>query len=532
MTLLLSILALLATSLSPAAETVVNEPVDSARLGVVAGSLESNTISYFKDPVLGVTDRDWGSNNYFKVGWRKDNLSAGLQAEWYPRALAGYPQELKGAGLTGLWVNWSNDRFDLTAGSFHEQFGSGIAFRSWEDRDLGINNAVTGLRASMHSRALDITVLGGVPKYGLSPADNCFIGGADLSLDVLAWRESAHSVRLEASFLDRIGRTDDVVIRTLAQFGGFLIPRQVVTWSGRLMYSWQNLSMRGEYVSKSDDFHAEQMPKSSERYVLKGGNAQLLEVNYSAGRFSGTAAFRRVENMASPMFLSSGTVSVANTLNYIPSLCMAQSYRLASLNPYSTFADGEAGAQGDLYYTFRGMKLHVGGSWIEGLPCALPDREAPHLAYREINIDLERRWTRNFRTVFFVSIQENSPTHGNRKATDAQNVFVLDGLYRLSRTSSIRLELQYLYSQELTRDWVAALCELSFAPRWSFTVSDMYNHGSSGIHYYNIGASYSLSSLSLSLLAGRNREGLICSGGICRWQPAWSGVGMRLQWSF
>jgi len=178
------------------------------------------------------------------------------------------------------------------------------------------------------------------------------------------------------------------------------------------------------------------------------------------------------------------------------------------------------------------MTLHVGGSWIEGLPCALPDRSSSHLAYRDINIDLERRWTRNFRTILFVSIQENSPTHGNRKATNAQNVFVLDALYRFTRQFSARLELQYLYSQELSRDWMAALLEVSLAPHWSFSVSDMYNHGGTGVNYYNIAASYTYSSLSLSLQAGRNREGIICSGGVCRWQPAWSGVMLRAQWSF
>ena len=131
-----------------------------------------------------------------------------------------------------------------------------------------------------------------------------------------------------------------------------------------------------------------------------------------------------------------------------------------------------------------------------------------------------------------MSIQENSPTHGNGKRTDAQNVFVLDALYRFSTTVSLRTELQYLYSQELTRDWMAGLVELSFAPHWSISASDMYNHGSTKVHYYNIGASYSWNALNVSLNAGRTREGMVCSGGVCRWQPAFKGVSLRAQWSF
>lgn len=539
MILTFAMLSLLLSAPLQAADALP-ESRDSLGRGKLTGSIESNTVRYFDDPVIGLPAHSWGSNNYLKLDWQRDSLSAGLQAEWYPEALAGYPSELKGAGITGLWLSWLHGPLELTAGSFHEQLGAGLVLRTWEDRDMGINNCLTGARARLHTAAVDLTLLGGLPKYGLWPTLQSAVAGADAAVRLLP-ETSEHSLSLEASLLDRISSGTDPGIEVLARAGGFSVPGQVLSWSGRISYAWRGFSLKGEYAGKGADFYTEQLPKAHERYVLKGGNAQLLEMNYAAGGFSGTVTLRRLENMSSRILLTTGSTSVANTLNYLPSLCMQQSYLLAGLNPYVTLADGEAGLQGDLYYRFRkgtplggryGMKVHVGGSWIEGLPCALPDREASHLAYRDINIDVERRWNRNFRTILFVSIQECSPTHGNRKATDAQNVFVLDGLYRFSRTASARLELQYLYSQELTRDWMAALLELSFAPHWSITVSDMYNHGSTGVHYYNIGASYSLSALSVSLLAGRNREGMVCSGGVCRWQPAWSGAGLRVQWSF
>ena len=346
---------------------------------------------------------------------------------------------------------------------------------------------------------------------------------------------------VEGSVVDKFTTRVEDNIAFLASAGGFSVPSSRLSWSGRLQYSYGGFSLKGEYVGKGDDFYTEHLRHSREAYRLKGGNAQLVELNYAAGSFSGTVTFRRLENMTDRIFLTASSVSPANTLNYLPSLCMQQTYMLAGLNPYVTYADGEAGFQGDLYYTFRrgtalggkyGMKLHVGGSWIEALPFALPDRDVHYLAYRDINIDLERTWSRKLKTILFVSIQENSPTHGNGKRTDAQNVFVLDALYRFSRTVSLRTELQYLYSQELTRDWMAGLVELSFAPHWSISASDMYNHGGTKVHYYNIGASYSWNALNVSLNAGRTREGMVCSGGVCRWQPAFKGVSLRAQWSF
>ena len=516
----------------------------TARSGHLSAAVESNSAVYLDDPVLGPAQSRFGSNNYLKLDWQRDSLSAGLQAEWYPRALAGYPTELQGAGLTGLYVDWRHDLVELRAGSFFEQLGSGLLLRTWEDRELGVNNSITGAYAAFHTRGngLRAKVFGGLPKYGLWPSLQSVVAGTDLSVDLLslAGVRSAHSLLIEGSFTDRMALTTEDGIAFLANAGGFSVPSHVPGVSARVQYASPVFSVKAECVWKGDDFYAEQLPGAREQYRLKGGNAQIVELGTAVGPFSGTVTLRRLENMTSRIFLTTGSPSIANTLNYLPSLCMQQTYMLAGLNPYVTYADGEAGLQGDLYWNFRrgtslggryGMTLHVGGSWIMALPFALPDRDVAYLAYRDINIDLERRWNRNFSTVFFVSIQENSPTHGNRKATNAQNVFVVDGQYRFSPTTSLRVELQYLYSQELTRDWMAALAELSIAPHWSVTVSDMYNHGSTGVHYYNVGASYSVSSFSVSLLAGRNREGMICSGGVCRWQPAFSGAVLRLQWS-
>ena len=513
--------------------------------GVVTGGLESNSIFYMDDPVIGTPEHPWGSNNYFRVDWAKNSFGAGMQVEYYPYALAGYPSELKGAGVTGLYARWRRDYLDVTAGSFFEQLGSGLVLRTWEDRELGLNNTLFGgrMKLSLNDRGIALSVMGGVPKYGLGLASGTSVAAGDLSIDLLNLFgvDSDHYLALEGSVVDRFTSKVEDNIAFLAASGGFEVPSQVLSWSGRLHYSIGGFSLKGEYVGKGNDFYTEHLKHSREAYRLKGGNAQLVELNYAAGSFSGTVTFRRLENMTDRIFLTASSPSTANTLNYLPSLCMQQTYMLAGLNPYVTYADGEAGFQGDLYYTFRrgtalggkyGMKLHVGGSWIEALPFALPDRETHWLAYRDINMDLERTWSRKFKTILFVSIQENSPTHGNGKRTDAQNVFVLDALYRMSKTVSLRTELQYLYSQELTRDWMAGLVELSFAPHWSISASDMYNHGSTKVHYYNVGASYSWNALNISLNAGRTREGMVCSGGVCRWQPAFKGVSLRAQWSF
>ena len=109
---------------------------------------------------------------------------------------------------------------------------------------------------------------------------------------------------------------------------------------------------------------------------------------------------------------------------------------------------------------------------------------------------------------------------------------MLETHYNFSPTTSLRTELQYLYSQEREKDWMAGLVELGIAPNWTFSISDMYNHGSSKEQYWNVSASWSHEAFKCILGYGRSREGMVCSGGVCRWQPEYKGVIMRLQYAF
>lgn len=495
----------------------------------LSGSLESSSIYDVKPESAW---HGFHSNNYLKLDYTKGSFSAGLQAEWYPSPLPGFDANLKGIGLPMKYIAWRKDSWSVTAGDFYEQFGSGIALRSWEDRDLGLGNSLGGIRlkSSFFDRALSVTLLTGVPREGLRYAQS-LVSGADLNLEL-------GDFSLGASIVDRWEWAQD---GDLALVLGAAAPANVLLYSGRAAWSWQGLRLSAEYVGKGRDFTAVHQASGGDLSVLAGGRAVTAEIAYAYGGFSATATWRYLDNMAFASRRTLGTKTISNTLNYLPSLCQQQTYMLACLNPYETYVEGESGFRGDLYYKFKagsalggryGMTLHVGGSWINALGKVLPRRDRDHLAYRDLNIDLERRWSRKFKTILFVSIQENSPTHGNRKATNAQNVFVFEGLYKFSSAVSLRWELQYLYSQELTKDWMAGLVELGLAPHWSFSLSDMYNHGSTKDHYWNVSLSYSTGSFKVLAGYGRNRAGMVCSGGVCRYQPEYQGASLRAQWSF
>lgn len=496
------------------------------------GSLESNSLYDFdKDSPY----KGFHSNNYLKLDYRSGRFSAGLQGEWYPSPMPGYDAGLQGWSLPVKYVSWTERNWSVRAGDFFEQIGSGLLLRSWEDRALGLRNGIGGilLKGSLPVQGLSLTLLSGAPsstqaKWGYASS---LVSAADLS-----WN-SPFGLSLGGALLHRYEWAPEGDLSVLL---GAEAPRSVLMHSVRAGFSAGTFQINAEYVGKSPDFTAVRQHKASDTYSLERGMALYADVSWSIGGLSLSASGRYLDNMSMRAYRTLGTVSPSNTLNYLPALCQQQTYMLACLNPYETLSEGEWGLRGDAYYHFRrgsalggkyGMTLHVGGSWINGLAKALPRRSEDHLAYRDLNIDISRKWTRSFKTKLFVSIQENSPTHGNYNATEAQNVFVLEGQYNFTPKMSLRTELQYLYSQERERDWMAALVEFGIAPHWSFTVSDMYNHGSSREHYWNVSASWTHNSFKCILGYGRNREGMVCSGGVCRWQPEYTGMFLRLQYA-
>jgi hypothetical protein len=112
------------------------------------------------------------------------------------------------------------------------------------------------------------------------------------------------------------------------------------------------------------------------------------------------------------------------------------------------------------------------------------------------------------------------------------HVVVADLLYKWTSSFATRLELQYLASDDYQKDWMAGLLEVSLAPHWSFFVSDMWNHGDTMKHYYNAGIGYSIEHLRISAGYGRYRAGYLCSGGVCRYIPAYTGANLTLTASF
>ena len=121
--------------------------------------------------------------------------------------------------------------------------------------------------------------------------------------------------------------------------------------------------------------------------------------------------------------------------------------------------------------------------------------------------------------------------------------------YRFSEKKSLRMELQYMDTKQDYGSWAFALVEFDIAPKWSLSASDMYNvvinknpdnpnytdfgfANKKAQNYYNLFVAYTKGSNRFSLDYVKQVDGINCTGGVCRYEPAFSGVKATVTSSF
>jgi len=512
--------------------------------GYVTGSFETNTNGYVKDDrtTATVPDGNFGSNNYLKLDYYNSRFTAGIQIEGYAPALVGYSSDLNGMNLTNYYVSWKDEDFSITAGTVYDQFGSGLLFRSWEDRAIGLNNAVTGARLTYsYNDILNVKAIWGMPRFGMKHS-RTQVKGVDMSFVISNLFDIRNTyLAVEGSVLDRYEALD-------ANRRADGCSPNTTGWSARLNAESHGFFLKAEFVDAGQKYYYNtSYAGEGQMYHRKRGNAQLVETGYNGGGLGVNLSLRRLEWMDSKVV--NEAASNVNMLNYVPALCTQYTYMLTTLHPYgartgeisSRFTNsGEIGGQVDVFYNVRrgtwlggkrGMKVHANFSTYHTI--AEEGTFKPgNLLFRDMSVDIEKQWTRKFKSVLLWSYQEYTPSYGASKTTYLSNIIVADLLYKFTNSLSARMELQYLFTYEDQKDWMAALLEVNFAPHWSVYAADMYNHGMTKVHYYNGGFSWSKSRTKVALGYGRYKAGYICSGGVCRQIPAYTGANLSVTMMF
>ncbi|MBR2367519.1 MAG: hypothetical protein IKA81_02770 [Alistipes sp.] len=544
---------------------VVAEAQVAVGKGQLSGSLESNNIYYGADKKLdelGLAQRPelpFGSHDFLKLDYNLGRFSAGIQFDGYLPALDGYDiatyqqRDTKLTGFFTKYIQWEDTNYGVRVGDIFDQFGNGLVFRTYEDRALGFNNSLAGARVHYNfDNYFSVKALAGMPRLYDVRSRSLFYG-ADLSLsisDMAGWYGGL--IAIEGSY---VGRYQNGASEILDINANPLATEYLNMVSGRVNFEVAGFSLRGEYAQKlNNDIY-------NVNFGADKGNVIHVDLGYNYKRFSASATFRRYEGMQTSIEAMESSLGGGNVINYLPQLTRQYTYMLANLNPYrgcASMTGNEIGGQFDAYYSLRNKKdrskywnFHANFSMFNTIAHeSFGEFIDGRNAWVDVNFDVERQWSRKLKTTLLYSYQRwdeelNHWDSPHAKYCDS-HIFVGDVTYKFTKKHSLRVEAQYLYdsSNSYEGDWVAALVEYNFAPMFSVYVSDMwnceatdgnYNYASEEnelLHYYQVGASFTHSRYRVQLSYGRNRAGYVCSGGVCRYQPAYTGINLSLTASF
>ena len=550
----------------------------------VSGSFQTDAQYYRLDEGIGITDlngKKLGINGFGKVNYTYGDFSAGMRFEAFLPELNGFRSELNGVGLANFYATYDNGFIGVTVGDVYDQFGSGLVFRTYEEWSLGMDNALRGVRTIIRpTQGVTLKGVYGRQRYFWAPylerdfeADDYrgivrgIDGEWDLNQSIPALDNSDFKMSLGGSFVSKKQEDQSLF---------YYIPENVGAAAGRINLSYGRFAFTTEYAYKIND------PSAINNFIYKEGQALLSSLSYSQKGLGVVLQVKRTDNMS---FKSMYTGKQNDLdINFIPPINYTHTHSLPSMYTYSTQPNGEMAAQFQVNYTIPkgtalggkyGTKLAFNMSQVNDIvrDSVLDHGQmvinkkgtlgytsdffavSDHRFFRDINFEVDKKISKDWHvTAQYINLYYDIETiegHAGAPAVEA-NIGFLDVTYKINKRQSLRFELQGLWEKEVKKgyvydesekkdyqkrgDWAFGLLEYTITPHWSFSIADKWNYGNPvpefRDHYFTGTVSYIHDATRIMLSGGRQSEGVVCVGGVCRTVPASSGVTLTVSTSF
>jgi hypothetical protein len=459
----------------------------------------------------------------------------------------------------GVWsVQKKIDKLDITAGYIYDQIGTGAAFQAYEARLLGIDNALIGLRMK-YDLTENIFVKGfvGRQKNRLEEPYGSVIKG--INAEAFYYFDST-GLSL-APGIGIVNRTiDDETMQTIAaniasyaSVTDIFVPKyNNYAFSAYNTLSYKSLSLYTEGVYKTKEAvdlpTAEAIDETGRKIFLnRDGTFFYASLGYAKKGLGLNIQAKRAENFqlrTSPL-----QKLTRGLLNFVPPMARQNTYRLATRYNAATQELGEFGFQGDATYRVNNyLTLSANFSYIDNL-----DGEA---LYRETYVDgtikdKNKKWKlitglqmQKYNQVIYEEKRDISYTY-----VETVMPFV-DFLYTFNKKAALRTELQYMNTDQDFGSWAYGLMEFTYTSKWSITVSNMmtlspekYNHKvwsdqqiidnnidiTKPLHFFTAEVVFNHKANRFSFGRIRQVEGIVCTGGICRYEPAFNGYRLTVR---
>jgi hypothetical protein len=531
----------------------------------VSGNVETTFQYLNEDTLIGAAQPNEKTviNNYALVNYTYKGFRAGMRFESYLPHILGYPDRFSGTGIGYRYVGYSHDKVEFTAGNFYDQFGSGMIFRSYEQRQLGLDNAMDGLHVKfMPTPGLTIKGVYGKMRFnfnGRIENDPGLVRGFDGEIDFNEFMglldSSKFKLRLGGSFVSKFQNV------THPQYN---MPKNVGSYGGRVDMKYDKFFFFAEHIIKEND------PSFDNGYIFNNGHATFVNMGYSRKGFGVVVQGKSIDNMS---FRTDPDATLTDLqINFLPALTKTHTYNLAAtLYPYATQPVGEVAFQVDVFYKIP-KKTKLGGKYGTQINVNFASAHQPirhtseinpldsnrvtyrtnlfdksdSLYYRDFNIEIKRKlnkkWKIGAKYFHFEFNNDVNVVSKDAKGIVSTHIAVLDLQYKINRKHSIRAELQGLWTKKVNGlkqdkgDWATLIIEYNISPKFFFAVMDQWNYGhpqeAFRLHYLLGSAGYIMGASRVMVTYGKQREGIFCIGGVCRPVPATNGLTVTFTSSF
>jgi len=529
-------------------DTPTAEPTQEKEVSKLTGSLEANTNFFMRDSAYGAYGTPqyekqlFGVDSWLNLNYSNWGFDARLRFDFFTNSYLLNPTGSYSAAGLGMWnIRKKLDRFTLQGGYIYDQIGSGVIFRAFEERPLAIDNALYGLHlnydlnddwkvkgfagkqkqqlgfytTSIRGGAIDGFVAGKDNKWSITPG----FGVVNKQYDEETMNQIVSAISSYTK-VDSIGASYNTYAFSLyntLNVGNF-------TWY-----------IEGAYKTNEvfNDPFANKITWTGDtlkgKLVNREGTLLYTSVTYSTEKFGITLEGKRTESFN--FRVNPFTKLFQGAINFLPPMARQNSYRLTARYQAATQDLGELAVQGDIRYTVNDkIGLNVNISHIT----TLENKQLYDEIYSEVT------YKPGGKTSYIGGIQfqnYNQEIYETKPGVDIVTTIVpyVEVLHKFTKKKALRVEASYMNTHQDYGSWIYLLAEYSIAPRWIFTVSDMYNvqpKKSTDLHYPTVGVTFNKDASRFSLNYVKQVQGIVCSGGICRFEPAFSGVRMNINTTF
>jgi hypothetical protein len=544
----------------------------------ITGNFQIDEATYNKDTIIGADPGGQVAryNSFGNVNYTQGNFSAGVRFESYQPPLLGYLPGYTGTGIPYKYARYRHKDIDVTVGSFYDQFGSGMCFRSYEDRGLLYDNAMNGMRVILTPKD-GITLKGIIGRqrtyFDLSPG---VVRGVDGEINITQLLNGYRIIKNDSGGVDTAN--SKYLLKTQVIVGGsfvskyqaaqdpiLVLPENVGCAAGRI-----NI-IRGAFNFYTEGTYKINDPSLQNGLSYKDGKGIYSSLSLATNSgFTFLANAKMIDNMS---FRSDrNATNTIDMINYSPSLTKNHTYMMMAYVPYASQLNGEVGGSVEMQYKFKkgtalggkyGTEICINASAMyapdtTGLPSS--QDSIRHYKYsvdytklgkeyfHDINIEINKKINKHLKFTLMYSTQYINQAQVQYNSLDKKthpdvnsNILVADVTWRYKTGKAIRFEGQTFQTKDKVNDfgnksWVTGLVEWTPSSNWFVVVADQVNYNnpdeSRRVHYYYGSIIHVSGPTRVTVSYGRQRAGIFCAGGVCRFVPSANALSISISTSF